>query len=774
MSLTDNWLFSRDSVTWQPVRVPHDWAIYGPFDRSHDLQCVTVEQNGETVPTWKTGHTGGLPCVGKGYYVTEFQVADTSLCHTLLFDGAMSHAHVWVNGQEAGYWAYGYNAFSLDVSRLVREGGNVLAVSLENLPESSRWYSGAGLYRHVHLITTRKVHVPVWGVRVTTPYVGKESAVVRIATTLEGASKGADVTLRTVIRSEEGEVVVRDTHRYRIYPDHEYVQNLTVPDPQLWSPETPTLYGAETVVIMDGACVDSCATRFGIRTVEVRAGDGFYLNGVRRKFRGVCNHHDLGPLGAAVNRSAIRHRLELLKDMGCDAIRTSHNMPSPELVELCDEMGFMMMVEPFDDWGFRPKCRNGYGSLFGEWAERDMVNMVRHYRNSPSVVMWSVGNEVSSQWGPDGLGELDFLQGIVHREDPTRSVTCGMDQFDAVVSNGFAAALDVPGFNYKPKRYGEAIPLLPQRVLLGSETVSTVSSRGVYHFPVQPGHTMIYPDNQCSGYDMEYCSWSNLPEYDFAADEDLPYCIGQFVWTGFDYLGEPSPYDTDAWPSHSSYFGIFDLASLPKDRFYLYRSVWNKRSHTLHLLPHWTWLGREGQVTPVMVHTDAPKAELFLNGRSLGVRTKNDSSLLTRYRLIWDDVVYAPGELKVVAYDSVGSVCGTQTVRTAGKPHHLVLTPHKSAFEGKGDLIYVTVQVADRNGNLVPTDSRLVHFNVTGAAFFRAAANGDATCLMPFHKPEMHLFSGSATFIIESDGSDKQSVLKVTAKGVNPSRIFVK
>lgn len=769
------WNFSRDSVEWHQVAIPHDWAIYGPFDRNQDLQKVAVEQNGETEETWKTGRTGGLPYVGKGYYKTTFDVAQTDgRSLSLVFDGAMSHAHVYVNGVPVTYWPYGYNSFHCNIDNAVHPGTNTLTVSLENLPKSSRWYPGAGLYRNVHLIETGRVHIPVWGTRVTTPHIDGEYAAVRLETAVEGLAKREKVTLHTIITAPDGKVAADRSDTFWHYPGVPFTQNLRVAAPQLWDTETPNLYTACTEVLCGDEVADTYTTRFGIRSIEVRPGDGFYLNGKKTKFRGVCNHHDLGPLGAAVNRSALRHQLEMLRDMGVNAIRTSHNMPAPELVELCDEMGFMMMVEPFDDWGFRPKCRNGYGSIFTEWAQRDMENMVRHYRNNPSVVMWSIGNEVPSQWGEDGIAELKFLQDIVHREDPTRPVTCGMDQFDAVISNGFAAALDVPGFNYKTNRYDEALPLLPQDIILGTETASTVSSRGVYKFPVTKGADMKYPDHQSSSYDVEYCPWSNIPDDDFVRDDDMDNCMGQFVWTGFDYLGEPSPYDTDAWPSHSSMFGIIDLASIPKDRYYLYRSKWNTREHTLHILPHWNWQGREGQVTPVFVYTDSPRAELFINGKSQGIREKNDSTHMNRYRLMWMNTVYEPGELRVVAYDADGNVTGESTVRTAGRPDHLVLTPSRRELTADGeDLVYITVQVADRDGNIVPDDTRRVSFSTKGAGKFRATANGDPTSLDLFHIPEMPLFSGAATVIVQAGNTPGSVTLTARAKGVKNASITI-
>lgn len=774
-SLLRDWEFSRDSVGWKNVKIPHDWAIYGPFDRNNDLQKVAVEQNGETEETWKTGRTGGLPYEGKGFYKTTFELPDTTgRSATLLFDGAMSNATVYVNGKKVAFWPYGYNSFTADLDGVAHPGLNTVEVSLENKPRSSRWYPGAGLYRNVHLIQTDKTHIPVWGTYITTPYVSKEYATVHLRTKIEGAQKGERVTLSTVIRNADGKEVAADTHEYKIYPEQELNQNFVVHNPALWTPETPSLYTATTTVTANGKVVDQYTTRFGIRSVEVRDGVGFFLNGEKRQIKGVCNHHDLGPLGAAVNRAALAHQLQMMKDMGADAVRTAHNMPAPELVELCDSLGLMVMVEPFDDWGFRPKSLNGYGTIFNEWAERDMVSMIHNFRNNPSVVMWSIGNEVPSQWAEDGLQELNFLQDIVHREDPTRPVTCGMDQVKAVTENGFAAALDVPGFNYRVHLYEEAFPKLPQNILLGSETTSTVSSRGKYYFPVVKAPDVTRSDKQSSSYDVEYCSWSNIPDDDFAAEDNLPYDIGQFVWTGFDYLGEPSPYDTDAWPAHSSYFGIVDLASIPKDRYYLYRSKWNKDDKTLHILPHWNWKGREGQVTPVFVYTDSPKAELFINGKSQGMREKNDSSNMNRYRLMWNETIYEPGEVKVVAYNADGSVAGEKSIRTAGKPHHLVLTPNRSELNADGDdLVYVTVQVADKDGNIVPDDSRTVKFTTRGAGRFRATANGDPTSLRLFHLPEMDLFSGAATAIVQAGEKPGIAVLEVSAPGVKSAKLEI-
>lgn len=783
--LEKGWKFTKGEVSnaempafndakWETVDIPHDWAIFGPFDKNNDLQNVAVTQNFETQASLKTGRTGGLPYVGIGWYRTTFHSTPGKQT-TLIFDGAMSEARVFVNGKEACFWPCGYNSFYCDVTSLVNEDGknNTLAVRLENRPQSSRWYPGAGLYRNVHVVTTEKIHVPVWGTQITTPCVKDEYASVCLRTTILNAEK-TELTVVTDIMDADGQVVSTKTNKGVINHGQPFTQNFIVERPKLWSPETPVLYKAVSKIYSGDTLLDTYSTRFGIRTIEYIADKGFYLNGKRRKFQGVCNHHDLGPLGAAINVAALRHQLTLLKEMGCDAIRTSHNMPAPELVELCDEMGFMMMLEPFDEWDIA-KCDNGYHRFFNEWAEKDMVNMLRQYRNNPCVVMWSIGNEVPTQWSPEGYKVAKFLQDICHREDPTRPVTCGMDQVKSVLANGFAAMLDIPGLNYRAHLYDEAYERLPQNIILGSETSSTVSSRGVYKFPVERKAGAMYDDHQSSSYDLEYCNWSNIPDIDFARAEDHEWTIGQFVWTGFDYLGEPSPYDTNAWPNHSSMFGIIDLASIPKDRYYLYRSVWNKEAETLHILPHWNWEGREGEKTPVFVYTNYPSAELFINGKSYGRQTKHKNGTVeNRYRLMWHDAVYQPGEVRVVAYDEQGNPVAEKTIRTAGKPHHIELVTDRSSLQADGkDLAYVTLRIVDKDGNLCPNDGRLVSFKVKGAGKYRASANGDPTCLDLFHKPEMHAFGGMLTVIVQSGEKTGEIELQATAKGIKTGTIRI-
>lgn len=775
-----------DSV-WQTVTIPHDWAISTPFDRQNDLQTVIVKQNGERTATTKTGRSGGLHWMGAAWYKRKLMVRGiqrVQRVHYLVFDGAMARAEVYIDGNKVGYWPYGYNSFVVELSdSLMRtnKGQHQLAVRLENLPESSRWYPGAGLYRHVRLVSKNQIHIPIWGIHTTTPLVNDTLATLHIDVAIKNATPHTRVV--TQISDAAGQVVATIEGQQGIG---------TVPHPHLWSPESPYLYRARTYVYEQDELCDIDSVVVGFRRIAYVPEVGFVLNGQVRKFKGVCLHHDLGCLGAAVDRDAILHQLTLLKDMGCDAIRTSHNMPAPELVELCEQMGLMMMIEPFDVWNWA-KCKNDYSHFFFDWAERDMTNMIVRYRNSPAVVMWSIGNEVGNQRTEDGVQVATWLQNICHRLDSTRPVTCGMDQVKDVIYNGFAAVMDVPGFNYRTGRYAEGHQQLPNRLIVGSETASTVSSRGAYHFPAIIQHSAHHKDGQCNGYDVEYCAWSGLPDQDFQLQDDYPWTIGQFVWTGQDYLGEPTPYDTDAWPSHSSYFGILDLAMLPKDRFYLYRSQWNKTAPTLHILPHWTWPGREGKVTPVYVYTSYPSAELFVNGVSQGrlrfaTATETDlirqgqtienvsmppvvgkvdvpdwgtaprPELLPRYRLMWQNVKYEPGEIKVVAYNERGQAVAEQVVRTADKFHQLRTIEANANEPTTNGLRYITVQAVDSAGNLcVHCDMEVtIH---SADAMILGGANGDPTCLQPLSNAPysgqsftMPLFHGEATFVVRGAG----------------------
>ena len=760
-----------DDSSWQSVVVPHDWAITGEFERNIDLQVVAIEQNGDLQPTEHTGRTGALPYIGVGWYRLELDLPQNYAHTELLFDGAMAEPIVYVNGKEAGRWANGYNAFNIDITPYLVEGKNTIAVRLQNLEQSSRWYSGAGLYRPVHLVRTQPIAVENWGITVTTPHVSDSHATVEVKTQLrQPLTNDGVVIVHEILNTDSLPLGI--SKQEKPFSTGASLCQMEVAQPNLWSPESPNLYLLRTQVLKDGKLCDEVYTRFGIRSIAFSADNGFQLNGQTRKIQGVCLHHDLGPLGSALNKAALRRQLRILKDMGCDAVRTAHNMPSTRQMELCDEMRFMVMADSFDMWLY-PKCKNGYNRFFDEWAEKDLVNLVQCHKNHPSIIMWSIGNEIPEQWSNQGARLAKQLQDIVHREDPSRPVTQGLDRVEAAVKSGFAAVMDIPGLNYRTHLYQMAYDNLPQGFILGAETASTVSSRGVYKFPVVEEKGMKYDDRQCSSYDLEACSWSNIPEEDFMLQDDNDWVVGEFVWTGFDYLGEPTPYD-NMWPARSSYFGIVDLAGLPKDRYYLYRSRWNKNEETLHILPHWNWKGREGEITPVYVYTNYPEAELFINGISQGRRSKNPAERLDRYRLRWNDVVYQPGEVKVVAYNEQGEAVAESKVKTAGKPYQIKLEADRNTISADGkDLSFVTVSILDKEGNLCPNAQHSLKFSVKGKGNYRAACNGDASSLESFVKPTMKVFNGQLVVVLQSDETPGDMQLKVSGKGLETAYINV-
>ena len=753
------WEFSRDGQAWTKVNIPHDWAIAGPFDKKWDLQKVAITQNGETEATEKSGRSGALPWIGEGWYRTTVTLPEGYEAAELLFDGAMAEPRVTINGKEAGYWAYGYNAFRVDATPYIKAGKLDIGVHLQNLEESSRWYPGAGLYRPVTLILKRNCSIDDWSVFARTVSLKSDEAEVAVDMTVRGHDE--QVKAQIVMADATGNMVAEAQN---LAVKNGLVNTtLKVKAPRLWSPETPYLYTLTTKVTKDGKTLDEKQQKIGIRTIKVSREGGFQLNGQTRKLKGVCLHHDLGPLGAAINKAALIRQIRMLKEMGCDAIRTAHNMPSTWQMEICDSMGMMVMAESFDMWIY-PKCKNGYARFFKEWALKDITNLVLNHRNHPSIVMWSIGNEIPEQWSEEGRQIAKQLQGLCHQLDPTRPVTQGMDRAEDALNSGFAQAMEVPGFNYRVHKYENNIKQLPQGFLLGSETASTVSSRGVYKFPVVPTDNSQFAsyspnydptaltkaDGQCSSYDVEYCSWSNLPDDDWVWQDDKDWVIGEFVWTGYDYLGEPTPYD-EYWPSRSSYFGIMDLAGLPKDRYWLYRSKWNTKEHTVHLLPHWTWPERKGEVTPVYCYTDGIEAELFVNGKSQGRIRKNPAERLNRYRLRWNNVKYEAGEIRVVAYDAQGNKIGEDSRRTAGKPTAIVAQADRKSYRADGeDLVFVTIGVADSKGVAVPTCNNELTFEVTGAGSFEAVCNGDATSLESFKQPRMKLFNGELVVVLRT------------------------
>ena len=726
IKLSDGWEFRRAGGVWERVTVPHDWAIAGPFDKEIDKQVVAIVENGEKKAGEKTGRTGSLPFIGEGEYRRTVTIPSGTGYASLVFDGVMSEPEVFCDGVKVGEWKSGYNAFEVELP--TKAGEHQILVKAKNRAESSRWYPGAGIIRPVKLVLGNTVGVKTWGSAIWSPDL-------------------KTVKVKTGCRGEVGRIA----HRV-LLGDREVAASETgtlTGDFEPWSPENPRLYTLVTeVYAKDGTLADRKEERFGVRTLKY--GDGkFLLNGTARKFKGVCLHHDLGPLGAAFDKDAFRRQMTLLKEMGCDSLRTSHNMPGEEQLEVCDELGIMVMAESFDSWQLA-KVKNGYNLFFDDWWKKDVRNLVEKCRNHPSVVMWSIGNEVYEQNTDAGAALSRALQEECHKydPDPNRKVTQGLSWMPNAIKNGLNAVMEIPAVTYRLPFYEAMYKDTKTGIVLGAETASTVSSRGEYFFPVVPTNCPSHANLQCTSYDVEWTPWSNLPDDDWATQDDHPWTIGEFVWTGFDYLGEPYPYDT-AWPSRSAYFGILDLAGIPKDRYWLYRSRWNETSHTLHLVPHWTFPGREGQVTPVYCYTDFDEAELFVNGKSQGRIRKNPKSRLDRYRLRWNDVVYQPGELKVVAYDRNGAAALTETVRTAGAPAKVTL--EKRRF---GKLLFVTAKIVDANGTLCPDAADDLSVSCGRGLRFKAICNGDATSLESFVEPHMKAFHGQLVAIFEGEGDE--------------------
>jgi len=764
-----------DDSAWRKLDVPHDWGVEGPFrdDLAND--------------------TGKLPWKGIGWYRKHFTVPASDQGRRLFvdFDGAMANAKVWLNGEYIGTWPYGYTSFRLELTPHVKFGAeNVLAVRLDTAKWGSRWYPGAGLYRNVWLVKAAPVHVGQWGVFVTTPKPGEAKIAVIVDNQGE---KSVTVQVKTeILGPDKVAETAPATKELATGASGTLELAASVPNPKLWDLRAPNLYVARTTVSVDGKVVDTYDETFGFRTIEFTARDGFKLNGRRVPLYGTCNHHDLGPLGAAFNTRAMERQLEILKEMGDNALRTSHNPPAPELLELADRMGFVVMVEAFDCWR-AGKTANDYARLFDAWHEKDLQAMVRHYRNHPSVVMWSIGNEIHEQNGPQLAKPL---ADIVRAEDPTRPVTAGCNNAGAG-TNGFQTAVDLFGLNYHTTGFDKLLkfPGNENKPMYSSESSSCISSRGEYFFPVKRGGDSRV-NFQVSSYDVDAPPWAQPPDEEFAALDKSPAFMGEFVWTGFDYIGEPTPYNADTTnllnfsdpaekakmqkelqdlgkmkvPSASSYFGILDLCGFKKDRFYIYQARWRPDLPMAHILPHWNWPERVGQATPVHVYTSGDEAELFLNGKSLGRKSKGEFE----YRIRWDDVAYQPGQLHVVAYRK-GAKWAEDTVKTTGAPAKLLLAVDRPKIKADGaDLAYVTVTVADKEGLLVPRTHNLVTFEVEGPGEIVAVGNGDAASHEPYQARERKAYNGLCLAIVRAKAGAAGTIkLKAASAGLAGSEIQI-
>lgn len=769
---TDALTKNFDDSKWEEVTVPHDWAIDKPFDMRIDMQSVKVIEDGDKVSKMRTGRTGALPAFGVGYYRTQVN-SETYMKNKRIrieFDGAMSLANVYINGKFAGEWPYGYSSFSFDITDLWNfEGENTIVVRLENKAESSRWYPGAGLYRNVRLVVTDPISIAHWGTYVTTPHVTAQKANMDIKTRITNTTgKEVKVRLESLLINRKGETVKKTATMKKITAQETVIeQELAISNPDLWSIESTDMYTLVSNIYADNNLCDTYETKVGIRSITFDKEKGFFLNGKSVKLKGVCLHHDLGPIGIAVNYRALERQLQMMQEMGCNAIRTSHNPPTPELLDLCDRMGLLVQVEAFDEWKLG-KNVNGYNQYFDKWAERDLTAMIHRDRNHPSVIMWSIGNEVREQNDKNGAEVARYLTEICHREDPTRPVTAGFNSHYSAIKNGLAAEVDLVGFNYKPHDYKKMHQKYPDYVLYGSETASTVSSRGEYKFPAKENRGAYYEDYHVSSYDLEYPEWASTPDTEFEQQDDCEFIAGEFVWTGFDYLGEPTPYN-EGTPAHSSYFGIVDLAGLKKDRFYLYQSKWSNKP-VLHLLPHWNWEERIGRNVPVYCYTNYPKAELFVNGKSMGLREKNSKNKYERYRLMWNDVVYQPGEIKVVAYKEDGSIADTKTIKTAGKTYRIKTTADRKKISADGkDLTFVTVEIVDKDGNLCPKADNLLFFDVEGNVKLKAVCNGDPTDQTSFASDYMRAFNGKLVVILQSSEKTGKGKLKIYGGHLKPT-----
>ncbi len=740
-----------DDSNWRQLNLPHDWGIEGPFRAE------------------LSNRTGKLPWAGIGWYRKAFEVstADAGKKVFIDFDGAMSDTKVWLNGEYVGEWPYGYSSFRLELTKHLKPGQeNTIAVRLDNKPESSRWYPGGGIYRNVRLVKTNPVHIDHWGIFVSTPEVSAESATVSIKAEVAGADDQTEVH-HEIVEAGVSAVGARC--------------ELSVKSPKLWNLGTPSLYTLKTTVKQNGKVVDRVETRFGIRSIEYSA-EGFFLNGKKVRMNGVCQHHDLGPLGSAINTRALERQIEILQEMGCNAIRTAHNPPAPELLDLCDRMGMLVQVEAFDCWE-KSKAPNDYARHFPDWHEKDLRAMIHRDRNHPSVVMWSTGNEVREMKKKEDAPVSQILTDLIRSEDTTRPVTFGCNAPQAGF-NGFQKTVDMFGYNYKPHLYEEFRQKNPKQPFYGSETASTLSSRGEYFFPVSDDKSKGSGGYfQVSSYDLTAPPWANNPDIEFAAQDKYPWVFGEFVWTGFDYIGEPTPYNQDKTnllnfsdpeerkrmeeelkklgsniPPRSSYFGIVDLCGFKKDRFFIYQARWRPELPMAHILPHWNWPERVGKVTPVHVYTSGDEAELFLNGKSLGRKKKGEYE----YRLRWDDVVYQPGELKVIAYKN-GQRWAEDVNKTTGKAAKIELSADRDVISADGqDLSFITVQVSDKNGLLVPRSHNNVEFSISGPGEIIAVGNGDPTSHESFQASERKVFNGLALVVVRSV-KDEAGTIKLTA-----------
>lgn len=774
ISLNDSWKFAKgdqqaasnidfDDSEWRTVNVPHDWAIEGPFD------------------AMLPANTGKLPWKGVGWYRKDVHIESTASGKRvyIMFDGVMAFPKVYINGQLAGEWDYGYNSFYLDITEFVEAGKkNLIAVRVDTREFDSRWYPGAGIYRKVQLKLTDPVHLENWGTYIQTPVVNDDSALIHVYTSVNNFSgEEKEVSLNSMLLNPKGIVISTEviSQKLKAGASNTFEQWITIEKPERWDTESPVLYKLQSVVTVNGNTTDQSETKFGVRTYKFTADDGFWLNGKRLQLKGVNLHHDHGPLGAKFYPRAMERQLVMMKEMGVNAIRNSHNTAAPEVLSMCDSLGLIFYNEIFDKWD----AKSGYlpGMDFDEFAERNISNWVKRDRNHPCVVLWSVGNEMGDiQYNIDnGFDKLNTMLGLVRKYDPSRPVNMVCDNKGSARWRHFDY-YDVHAWNYG-RRYLPAREIDPSKSVLISESASTLSTRGFYELPLPKEKTDFTQSLQVSSYDLNAPEWAEIADDDFMWQEEDTYVAGEFVWTGFDYLGEPTPYNDEAvkegfiqqeQSAKSSYFGIVDLCGIPKDRFYLYKSQWLPEETTVHILPHWNWEVKEGQKIPVFVYTNGDCAELFLNGHSLGKQCKkpNSANSIERYRLMWMEVPFTSGNLKAVAYKNNERI-GEAVVKTASDPYMLKLTPDRVSIKSDGiDLSYVLVEAYDKNGNPCPLADNMIQFEVKGAGVIEGVGNGNPQSLEPFIADKRELFYGKAMVILKSGYEPGKISLEAKSKGI--------
>lgn len=789
--LKSDWKFRRsddsdairvnyDDSKWETVRVPHDYAIKGPFEEKNDLQYMGIAADGRPDGLKHSGRTAGLPLGDRGVYRKKIMIP-AERCNdvvTLEFGGAMFDAQVYVNDKKAGSRFYGYSSFQVDISDFVRFGEeNTIAVELNPRFGFSRWYPGAGLYRDVKLLFKSRAHVAYNGTYVVSRMDWeKDTAFVDVQTEVCNYDAAEGLVLTSIIYDAENREICRKSAPVHVARSQMVLQKLRIEHPALWEMTNPAQYRLVSELSIGEKLCDRYETMFGVRTIEISRDGGLLLNRKPVQIKGVCQHHDLGALGAAMHVDALERQLDILMEMGCNSIRTSHNPPATELLDLCDKKGLLVMDEAFDEWRAYSKVSHGYAYNFDECAEEDLIDFIKRDRNHPCIWMWSIGNEIMDQLVPQGAATAKYLADLVRLNDPTRPITTGYNAPSNAIENGLADQIDVVGLNYSIGNYRNFYDQNPEFIFIGSETQSCVSSRGEYAFPPKfcyDKEGQVAPDRyHLTSYDMCAPGWGCTPDQQFEALEENPFVLGEYVWTGFDYLGEPTPF-YEEWPSRSSYFGILDLAGLPKDRYYSFKSKWTDKP-VLHIFPHWNWEGREGEVTPVHCYTNYERVELFVNGVSMGIRQKTNENAFTKHRLMWDEVVYQPGELRAVALDQDGNVLEETVIKTASAPHAIELTANKEAIAADGEsLVFITAKIVDQDGNFCPRANNEITFQVENGEFLASDA-GDQTCLVPFHENVKPAFNGYIVGIVRSKKDcDEDIVVSVTGEGLAEAKITV-